>query len=252
MKNDHVIVIPCFNEEKRLPIEDYDLFLKKNEQIFLCIVNDGSIDKTSNVLEKLKSSFPSRIQILTLNENQGKGNAIFYGFQHVFQSKSNIKDIGYLDSDLSVSLVDYLNMLQFHRQENNSLTYASREKLKISEMQRQWERKLVSFLAKKMISGIFRLNIYDTQCGAKIFDIKHAKHIFYQQFESRWLFDIEIFIRIKETQQLNTTQPYYLKSWLFQSQSKMGYWDLIYKIPKELIALIWQSRFLKSSSLAPK
>ncbi|MFN5460298.1 MAG: glycosyltransferase, partial [Bacteroidota bacterium] len=39
------VVIPCFNEQDRLPINDFIEFYKKNDIHFL-FVNDGSTDNT--------------------------------------------------------------------------------------------------------------------------------------------------------------------------------------------------------------
>jgi dolichyl-phosphate beta-glucosyltransferase len=41
-----------------------------------------------------------------------------------------------------------------------------------------------------------KIRIYDTQCGAKIFSRKICDDIFYEQFISPWLFDVELFARL--------------------------------------------------------
>jgi hypothetical protein len=41
-------------------------------------------------------------------------------------------------------------------------------------------------------ANVLKLPVYDTQCGAKIFERNVAKEIFAMPFVSKWLFDIEL------------------------------------------------------------
>ncbi len=52
------IVIPCYNEENRLPQDAFIVFLKENPNYFICFVNDGSKDKTLSVLYDLQKMLP--------------------------------------------------------------------------------------------------------------------------------------------------------------------------------------------------
>ena len=52
------IVIPCYNEENRLPLDEYRSFIEKTPNALLCFVNDGSIDHTLQALEELKGNIP--------------------------------------------------------------------------------------------------------------------------------------------------------------------------------------------------
>ncbi|MBQ0741198.1 glycosyltransferase, partial [Aquimarina celericrescens] len=47
------VVIPCYNEEKRLLSKEFIDFTHSNLGYHLCFVNDGSTDKTLEVLKKL-------------------------------------------------------------------------------------------------------------------------------------------------------------------------------------------------------
>jgi dolichyl-phosphate beta-glucosyltransferase len=63
------IVVPCFNEEKKLSISDYRAFLNENPNSFICFVNDGSTDETNAILKKLSAEFKRNTHVLTLTKN---------------------------------------------------------------------------------------------------------------------------------------------------------------------------------------
>ena len=60
------IVIPCYNEAKRLRQKDF-LSLPKN--VFLLLVDDGSTDNTLDKLKKLEKQ-NKNIKVLSLNKNK--------------------------------------------------------------------------------------------------------------------------------------------------------------------------------------
>ena len=77
------IVVPVFNEEKRLTktfealnVLSLPVGLKLSDVIF---VNDGSTDKTMQNLETFKKSTKLPITILSYKKNRGKGFAVKTG-----------------------------------------------------------------------------------------------------------------------------------------------------------------------------
>ena len=75
------VVIPCYNEEKNLPV----LFKKlkpllMNKSCDICLVDNGSIDNTYEILKKFESS-EEAISILKIKENKGYGYGILKGLE---------------------------------------------------------------------------------------------------------------------------------------------------------------------------
>ena len=79
------IVIPCYNESKRLSQSSFGGFLNESTEVDLCFVNDGSTDTTLEVLTALRDKFPRQIQLINLESNAGKANAVLSGVHHLLQ-----------------------------------------------------------------------------------------------------------------------------------------------------------------------
>ena len=47
------LVIPCYNEENRIDINEYKHFLRDNNDIFMLFIDDGSTDNTVQRLEEI-------------------------------------------------------------------------------------------------------------------------------------------------------------------------------------------------------
>ncbi len=75
------VIIPVLNEEKTIKkILDKVLGLKNIYEII--VVNDGSTDKTLQILENIKKT-SLRLHIISHNSNKGKGSAIRTGIKNV-------------------------------------------------------------------------------------------------------------------------------------------------------------------------
>ena len=80
------ILIPCYNEEASLPAL-YDALhgLMDANKLYdweVLLVNDGSRDRTMEVIKELRAK-DSRICYIDLSRNFGKENAMLAGFDHV-------------------------------------------------------------------------------------------------------------------------------------------------------------------------
>ena len=89
MKKIVSILIPCFNEEKSLPLlyaalchlmEDPNLSTRYDWE--LLFINDGSVDGTLDILKELRAK-DLRVCYIDLSRNFGKENAMLAGFDYV-------------------------------------------------------------------------------------------------------------------------------------------------------------------------
>src|SRR3990167_10263655 len=77
------VVVPCYNEERRFQqgFSHYYSYLSKQKYPWeLILVNDGSRDKTLELMVRAKKT-NKNIKIITYPKNQGKGYAICQGIK---------------------------------------------------------------------------------------------------------------------------------------------------------------------------
>lgn len=231
-----IIIVPCYNEEDRLPQQDFLDFISAND-IHFCFVNDGSSDRTIDVLQKLKGAFSDKISIIDYANNVGKAEAIRKGI-HSIVPQNKYEYIGYFDADLATPLKEIrllLNSLVLS--ESYEFAFGARVLRLGSIIKRSSVRHYLSRLFATFASMILKLPVYDTQCGAKIFKIKLAKRIFRDPFITNWLFDIELFARTKNLRK--GIQPFIeipLSQWIEKRGSKIKLRDF-FMVPLELIKI---------------
>ncbi len=111
------VVIPCYNEEKRLLNKKFTNFIKKNSGYHLCFVNDGSKDKTLEVLYKLRKGREDFITVYDCEKNGGKAEAVRLGILHMAK-QDDLDYIGFLDADLSTNLADFEDLVSIIEKSN--------------------------------------------------------------------------------------------------------------------------------------
>ena len=236
------IIIPCYNEEKRLDVNTYVEFIRSHDDYHLCFVNDGSKDNTLQVLQSIQKQVQTRVSIVDVKKNAGKAAAVRSGARYLF-SRQDIDYIGFIDADLSTDLNDFKKLVAtLHNNDNLSLVHGSRGKGK-GQIERNLFRNIFSKMIKMIVFLILGLPIEDTQCGAKVFRRNIIPVAYNHPFLTRWLFDVEIFLRLKKhfgsKAIMNSMYEQPLDRWVHVEDSKLGMKDAL-QIPLMLVH-IWFS-----------
>jgi dolichyl-phosphate beta-glucosyltransferase len=192
------IVIPCYNEAFRFDARVFIGFLEAHAAIDLCFVDDGSTDNTAGMLKEMAEQVPARVIVCNLDKNSGKAEAVRKGINECLQN-SKYEYVAYFDADLATPLEEIFLLYEYiKRNDRMVFSFGSRFARIGSRIERQAYRHFLGRVIATFISGILKLKVYDTQCGAKLITAPMARQVFQQPFISKWLFDVEIFARILE------------------------------------------------------
>lgn len=191
------IIIPCFNEESRITTDEFLSFINCNQNVDFCFVNDGSSDNTFEILNALALNNPNRFSVLNLKVNVGKAEAVRQGILFVADT-SKYDFIGFFDADLSTPLSEINHFLSVAENNNELMAIVgSRLKRLGANIQRSFKRHVLGRIFSTIATLLTGIPIYDSQCGAKIFKKELINSVFEKPFKSKWVFDLEIFIRIR-------------------------------------------------------
>ncbi len=191
-----LVVVPCYNEARRLQPLRFSEFLEQFSGIDFLLVNDGSRDATLQMLEKLHERHPDRIAILDKQPNGGKAEAVRSGML-IAIAEGRTAYTGFWDADLAtpLSVIPHL-MERLEREPQLEMIFGSRVRLLGHDIQRRTIRHYLGRCFATAVSLVLGLPIYDTQCGAKLFRVTPTlKTILASPFQSRWIFDVEIIAR---------------------------------------------------------
>ena len=247
------IIVPCYNEENRLNVSAFRNFINKENQYHLCFVNDGSKDNTIVLLKDIQASNPSKVSVIDIKKNLGKAAAVRAGARYL-HSRGDIGYVGFIDADLSTDFDDFDDLLKTLKTNRKlSMVFGSRAKNASAGIQKDSFRAVFSKIIKMLVFFILRLPIEDTQCGAKVFRAELIPILFKRNFFSRWLFDIEMFLRMKKYYGKATIlkkiheQP--LQRWVHMEDSKLGIKDSL-EIPYRLLSIWFNYNVLQNLNYA--
>lgn len=234
-----LIIIPCYNEQLRLRVESFLHFSNKNPNVYFLFVDDGSTDHTSKLLKDLSHEIKNA-DLLILDKNVGKGEAIRSGVLACKGTLMLYDFIGYIDADLSVPLKEIKNFLiTIQEHKNIKFILGARIARLGANINRTASRHYLGRIFATLVSFILKEPVYDSQCGVKLIQNSIAIEIFNDKFISKWFFDVELLIRVKlfnpDYKEMIYEQP--LISWTEVSGSKLKFKNFLYA-PFELLK-IW-------------
>ncbi len=244
---ENAIVVPCYNEAGRLDLESFEEFLNQNNNYSICFVNDGSSDNTLDVLKSFQAKSPSRIYVYDAPHNNGKAEAIRAGVNFVLKN-TQARKIGFMDADLATGFEDYENLADSLEDDigTEGMVIGSRTRVNTANINRTAFRSASSNIFNVIIQWIIGLKINDTQCGAKVFTRTTANSLFQKEFISKWLFDIELLMRMRnkygKTNMLSKFKEVSLKKWTEVEGSKITMKDAIH-FPIQLIKIALNYNF---------
>lgn len=189
-----LIIVPCYNEERRLNAAAFVQFALQNPDVSFLFVDDGSTDSTQKLLSDTCQALPLQLSHLQLPRNVGKAEAVRQGL--VSALATQIPVVGYVDADLATPLDELGPMRALFENSSVELVFGARVALLGRDIRRSMVRHYLGRLFATLASNILLLPVYDTQCGAKLFrNTAFAREVFGQHFDANWAFDVEMLAR---------------------------------------------------------
>ena len=188
------IVIPVYNEEKfveetikRVMLQKVKYFKYKE----VIVVNDGSTDSTGKILNKLKTKYKDKLQVINKKVNQGKGAALKAGF------KKTTGDVVIVqDADLEYSPSDYDILLEPFVEHNADVVYGSRLNIYRPHRVMYFWHSVANNILTTFSNMFTNLNLSDMETGFKCFRGDLIRKIAPEIRSKRFGFEPEITARI--------------------------------------------------------
>ena len=185
---DLTIVIPSFNEEKRLPptLERIAAYLReKRLGAEVIVVDDGSTDRTAAVAESWKDRI-SGLRVVSNGRNRGKGFSVRHGS---LEARGDI--VLFTDADLSAPIEEADKLLAALKTHDVAIGSRAVDRSLI-EVHESPFREFAGIIFNRIVRITLRLPFVDTQCGFKAFRRERCKIIFEQQTIEGFGFDPEL------------------------------------------------------------
>ena len=185
------IIIPAYNEEKRIGgcLQRVLSYCRdKNWDFEIVVVVDGSSDKTADIVNSFHL-IDSRISLVSLPTRLGKGGSIA-----VAALQSIIKEhMAYLDADLAADPSQLEQMIP-HIEDHDIVIGSRLLRGDLPNIKRPFHRALFSFLYSKTFRVLFRIPIYDPQCGIKLFKSRILPNLLKNTTISGFAFDTDMIV----------------------------------------------------------
>jgi len=165
------IVIPSFNEEKRLPatLERIAGYINASgRETEVIVVDDGSTDETIRIAESFRRQIAG-LRVVSNGQNRGKGYSVRHGSM---DSRGEI--VLFTDADLSAPIEEADKLLA--KMNDYDVAIGSRAvNRELIEVHESKFREFAGIIFNRIVRMILRLPFVDTQCGFKAFRRESCK-----------------------------------------------------------------------------
>jgi glycosyltransferase involved in cell wall biosynthesis len=183
------IVIPAYDEEKRLPrtLEETIKFLNTQSYISeIIVVSDGSNDRTKNTADSFRSLFP-RLRTIEYHPNKGKGFAVKKG---MIDAKGEFRL--FMDADYAVPIEFVSTFLSMINHQYDIVIGSRTLRQSQIETHQPFFRELAAKSFGLLQRIVLQLPFEDTQCGFKLFTKRAVERLFAQLTFHCAYFDTEL------------------------------------------------------------
>ncbi|MGL5721957.1 MAG: glycosyltransferase family 2 protein, partial [Brevinema sp.] len=233
------VLMPVYNEELAIAqnIHTVATLLRQWGWNFEIIAsNDGSADKSIDVLNQVATEVPELI-VVDSPRNFGKGRALTSAYE-----ASSGQYVLFLDSDLELPTEHIPYFFRKMLAENVDIVIGSK-KDKASDIEYPFMRRLFSGVYFLGVKTLFGLPVEDTQTGIKLFKRRVLEKALPYLLVKRFAFDIELLV-LCHTQKAKITSHPIVLHYVRDGIGRMTL-NTILHMTKDTLAVFWRvnSRF---------
>ncbi len=223
------LIIPVYNEEKRLPdsIRKITAFVESEQRpVEVIFVANGCTDRTYEMALSYQEKYPY-VKVLK-EETAGKGNAVKRGMLEASGAYRMFADV-----DFAMPITEVSRFIP-PALPNCQVAVASRTAEGSARKNEPLIRRISSRVFNLVVDLITHLGIRDTQCGFKCFSAEAAEKIFPLQQINGWAFDAEILFIAKKFGYQITEIPVVVQ---YENDSKIKLWSAVPKMLMEILQI---------------
>jgi glycosyltransferase involved in cell wall biosynthesis len=204
------LIFPCFNEAHRINVVKLNEFINSvGADTFF--VDDGSTDRSTQLLTEVKNVSKFKIEVLALEKNIGKTNAIRHGLMYCAEQGYQTALIQ--DIDLPFSASDVLKSAQKLKESDSDICSGARVRLAGSPTFRSPLRHWAGRIVATLIYIFYSSDFYDPQSPCKAYKLKSVIPLLNKPLKTRWFGDIELLRRARKSEQKIKTTEFTLEEW---------------------------------------
>jgi glycosyltransferase involved in cell wall biosynthesis len=190
-----LLLIPAYNEEKRIEpvLRAYGEYFTKNYdgKFRIVVVLNGCRDNTLGVVQKVEKEY-NCISHLEFKDPIGKGGALIEGLKLAPEADL----IGYVDADGATKPPAFHDLIKHINHADCVIGSRWIEGAVLHQAQNR-RRQFASRVFHAIVQLLFRMNIHDTQCGAKVMKREAVMKIYPSLTIADMAFDINLLYCLK-------------------------------------------------------
>jgi glycosyltransferase involved in cell wall biosynthesis len=190
-----LLLIPAYNEERRIEpvLRDYARFFQDNYSgnFQIVVVLNGCTDNTIGVVRRVAAEFLT-LRALEFKAPIHKGGALIEGFKLAAAGEL----IGYVDADGATAPAAFLELVR-HLGDADCVVGSRWLPESVIHQAQTGNRRFASRVFHAIVQLFFRLNIHDTQCGAKVMKREVVEKIYPNLCIADLAFDINLLVAVK-------------------------------------------------------
>ncbi len=157
-----VVIIPTYNEKENIEAIIRAVF-DLPRMFDILVIDDASPDGTADIVKKLQSEFPERLNIIQRAGKLGLGTAYIAGFR--WTSERSYEYVFEMDADFSHNPNDLLRLYDACANEGADLSVGSRYYSGVNVVNWPMGRVLMSYFASKYVRFITGMKVHDATAG---------------------------------------------------------------------------------------